>query len=80
MNKEKDLANGIYLMLNKKENGFDKDKQAEIIGKLLLEAKSHSITKTILHLLDIYLKDIAKDTQMQIKSNRGIIYDSEKRC
>lgn len=80
MNEEKEIANGLYLMLNRKEKGFAQDTQAEIIGKLLLEAKNHSITKTILHLLDLYLKDIAKHTQMQIKSNRGVIYDSDKGC
>lgn len=78
MNKEKELANGIYLMLEKKENGFRKDTQAKIIGKLLLEAKEHSITKTLLHLLDLYFKDMAKENQAVIRSNRGVVYETEK--
>lgn len=81
MNKEKEIAKGLHLMLERKETGLAKDMQAEIIGKLLLEAKEHSITKTLLHLLDLYFEDIAKGNQIQIRSNRGVIYDTDNdRC
>lgn len=75
--KEKEIANGIYLMLNQRA-GFENVLQDEIIGKLMLEAKKHNITKTLLHLLDLYLKDIAKENQEQIRSNKGVIYEAEK--
>lgn len=76
--KEKELANGIYIMLNQEIHNYNKIMQIETIGKLMLEAKEHNITKTLLHLLDLYLKDIAKENQEQIRSNRGVIYEAEK--
>lgn len=76
--KEKELANGIYIMLNQEIHNYNKIMQIETIGKLMLEAKEHNITKTLLHLLDLYLKNIAKENQEQIRSNRGVIYEAEK--
>lgn len=76
--KEKELANSIYLMLNQEIHNYNKIMQVETIGKLMLEAKKHNITKTLLHLLDLYLQDMAKETQAVIRSNRGVIYETEK--
>lgn len=77
MNKEKELANGIYIMLENKKNGFTKDMQTETIGKLMLEARKNTITKTLSYLFSLYLKDIARENRNQIKSNKDSISEAE---
>lgn len=76
--KAKESANSLYWLLNQKEKGHGIAIQAEEIGRTLLEAKEHNIVITLLHLLDLYLENIAKENQAQIRSNRGVIYEAEK--